>query len=54
MSRWKRNYTERAEIYFKWEIDIMKKPKFIYDIDVFGTITATLPKLNFREPILNA
>jgi len=50
MSRWNRNYTERAEYYFKWEIDIMQKPEFIYDINTLGIITA-IPKLTFRKPI---
>ena len=39
-TRWNRNYSKVSEYYFKWEIDVMRKPEFIYDIEEMNTIVA--------------
>jgi len=51
-SRWNRNYNKGTEYYFKWEIDVMKKPESIYDIEAANTIIP-VPTLHFVEPVEN-
>jgi len=43
-SRWNRNHTKVAQYYYKWEIDVLKKPEYIHDIELMNTIIE-VPKL---------
>lgn len=51
-TRWNRNHTKISEFYFKWEIDVMKEPEFIYDIEVMNTMIP-VPTLHFMEKVKN-
>jgi len=35
-TRWNRNHSAVAEYYYKWEIDIMKKPESYYDLTLMN------------------
>lgn len=48
-TRWNRNHTKISEYHFKWEIDIMKKPEFIYDIEIMMK-PITVPDLQLHIP----
>lgn len=50
ITRWNRNYTKSAEYYYKWEIEVMKKPERIYDIELMMK-PIELPKLKFYKPV---
>ena len=48
-SRWNRNYNKVSEYYFKWEIDVMKKPECIFE--TAGMMeTIEVPTLEFNIP----
>jgi len=51
-TRWNRNYSKVAEYYFKWEIDVMKKPEFIYDVEAMNTIIP-VPTIHSMEAVKN-